>query len=59
MTSPDPSVDECWSALQWMHPLWAILGSLPEDAHGCRAWPDRPWLPLAASLPMTQARPAP
>lgn len=44
--------------LDWLHEhprvTWQAFAQLAEDADGCWAWPDRPWLPLAVSLSMTR-----
>lgn len=44
--------------LDWLreHPriTWRMFRTLVEDADGCWAWPDRPWLPLALSLRAAQ-----
>lgn len=57
------SLLEAGLRLDWLHEhprvTWRAFAQLVEDADGCWAWPDRPWLPLAVSLSMTQARPAP
>lgn len=52
------SLLEACLRLDWLHEhprvTWQAFAQLVEDADGCWAWPDRPWLPLAVSLSMTR-----